>query len=271
MYIKAGGGSGLGLYIAKGIVKQHNGNLVASSKGIGHGSTFEMTLPLWRVAEGDSDCCGFGPLVQRRIEKRLKHRQDVRSMQAATASSSQTLKANNQGIEKEEHDSKPVTGARQMLDRDNTEKTVDATGSASSNAFDQVAPTVLQVLVVDDVKSNRKLLKRLLENNGHQCDEAENGKDCVEMVRKASDSGIPYDAILLDYEMPVMDGPTAAKQIREQLKNDSINIVGITGNVLPDDVKFFLEAGANDVLAKPVKMKELFESWSEMGVIAGSE
>ena len=66
-------------------------------------------------------------------------------------------------------------------------------------------------------------------------------------------------------EMPVMDGPTAAKEIRETLKDD-VNIVGITGNVLPEDVRFFRSCGANDVLAKPVKMHDIIASWVENGI-----
>ena len=120
----------------------------------------------------------------------------------------------------------------------------------------------MKILVVDDVMSNRKLLRRLLERCGHLCDEAENGKQCVEMISLASSSGNPYDSVLLDFEvrnicqiqgkleltssfnsscfltscplplqMPIMDGPAAAKAIRKQgLK---VNIIGITGNVLP--------------------------------------
>jgi CheY-like chemotaxis protein len=59
--------------------------------------------------------------------------------------------------------------------------------------------------------------------------------------------------------MPIMDGPTAAKSIRKLgLK---VNIIGITGNVLPDDIKCFKACGANDVRAKPVKIVDLNMSW----------
>lgn len=62
----------------------------------------------------------------------------------------------------------------------------------------------------------------------------------------------PYDSILMDYEMPVMNGPTATGLIRE-LGSD-VFIIGITGNVLSDDVQYFKSKGANDILAKPLQL-----------------
>jgi two-component system CheB/CheR fusion protein len=205
--LQAGGGSGLGLYIAKGIVSQHSGNLSASSEGLDHGTTFEMFLPLWEItSSNDSDT-----------------KYDVEA-----------------GMAVEDHGSGTNTMTNHSL----------------------VFPkTKLKVLVVDDVKSNRKLLRRILENKGHECDEAVDGQECVDMVRKAGEEEMPYDSILLDYEMPGMDGPTAAKEIRCTLLDYDTNIVGVTGNVLPEDVNYFKKCGANDVLPKPVKIVDLCASW----------
>jgi CheY-like chemotaxis protein len=126
----------------------------------------------------------------------------------------------------------------------------------------------LRILVVDDIVTNRKLLSRLLERNGHECSMAENGEVAVTMVREnmSSKDGATrlYDCILMDYEMPVLNGPNATEKIREMGCN--VLIVGITGNTLSDDVQYFESKGANKVLAKPVKIDVLENLFVEYGV-----
>ena len=200
--LQAGQGSGLGLYISKGIVGQHGGSLVASSEGLGKGSTLTLTLPLYHAPE-----------------------------------------------------TTPIdAGVRETLDVASCE----STSGAESFSF-------LRVLVVDDVTSNRKLLCRLLRNHHHECDEADNGSVAVEMVRKAMVvEGSSYDCVLMDFEMPVMNGPSAAKAIRNM--GCDVFIVGVTGNLLPDDVAFFRSSGANTVLPKPFQMADLEDLWMENNV-----
>eukprot|EP00956_Cyclotella_meneghiniana_P015923 scaffold24778_cov67-Cyclotella_meneghiniana.AAC.3 len=125
----------------------------------------------------------------------------------------------------------------------------------------------LNILVVDDVATNRKLLCRLLERNGHQCCMAENGEIALNMVRKnmsTSDENRLFDCILIDYEMPVLNGPNATQKIRE-MGNDTF-IVGITGNTLSDDVEYFQSMGANVVLPKPVNLDVLEDLFVEYGI-----
>jgi two-component system, sensor histidine kinase len=116
------------------------------------------------------------------------------------------------------------------------------------------SPCERYVLVVDDAASNRKLVSRLLTKKGFVCHEAENGLKCVEKVLAGD---VSYEFIVLDYEMPVMDGPSAARQLRES--RVATLIIGVTGNVLPEDFDYFLKQGANAVLAKPVSIDDLLE------------
>ena len=122
----------------------------------------------------------------------------------------------------------------------------------------------LKILIVDDAAMNRKLLTRLLRNHGHECDEAEDGAVAVRLMKEAIDDSQPYDTVLLDNEMPVMDGPTAAQHMREM--GSDVFIVGITGNLLPEDVANFKQKGANSVLPKPFKLSELESLWMEYGI-----
>jgi len=197
--LQAGQGSGLGLYISKGIVEQHGGSLVASSDGLGCGTTFTIRLPLFDIPE-----------------KKLSSSTD------------------------------------EEVSPDSHERTVSG------------PPTRLSILVVDDSRTNRKLLRRLLENHGHSIDEAEDGKDAVQKMLDARSKGKPHDSILMDYEMPVMNGPDACQKIRT-LGCDSV-IVGVTGNLMTEDVEIFKQCGANGVLPKPFKLSELDQLWMEHGL-----
>jgi len=114
-----------------------------------------------------------------------------------------------------------------------------------------------RVLIVDDVPMNRKMLRRLLINRFDQCEEAENGQQAVDMVREAMATGMSYDVITMDYQMPVMDGVTATCSMRDL--GCAGYIVGVTGNALAEDVDSFLEKGANIVLTKPLSIKKFDE------------
>lgn len=127
----------------------------------------------------------------------------------------------------------------------------------------------MRILVVDDAPLNRKLLIKLLESNGHTCGEADNGQKLIDTVGatlKSDDESQHYDCILVDYEMPVMNGPDACKAIREMGYPGFV--VGCTGNLLPEDVAYFLDCGADAVLGKPFKYKELEQVLVEHGLFA---
>ena len=120
------------------------------------------------------------------------------------------------------------------------------------------------VLVVDDVKSCRKIVSRLLTKTGCTCQDAVDGIDALEKVH-ASTGNInipPFDFILMDYEMPNMNGPDAACKLRAE--GCSIPIIGLTGNVLDDDQKYFIRQGANVVLTKPLYLPKLKETLSQI-------
>jgi CheY-like chemotaxis protein len=112
-----------------------------------------------------------------------------------------------------------------------------------------------RVLVVDDAISNRKVLCRLLRNNGYDCVEMENGAEAVSLLKETPPALCPFDFILMDYEMPIMNGPEATKVLRALgLK---VPIIGVTGNVMVEDSRDFITNGANFVLHKPLSIEKL--------------
>ena len=122
----------------------------------------------------------------------------------------------------------------------------------------------LRVLVVDDASSNRKMLCRVLRSRCSLMVEADNGQKAVDIVRQSmfdcdqlsTSTNTTFDLILMDFVMPVMDGPTAIKEIRD-LGYKGV-IFGLTGNVLESDKELMLTRGADFVLTKPFKI-EVFD------------
>lgn len=112
----------------------------------------------------------------------------------------------------------------------------------------------LHILCVDDVPSNRKILSRLLIKKGHTCSLACDGQEAISIV---GNNDPRVDVICMDYEMPVMDGPTAAKILRDM--GVRTPIIGVTGNVLPQDIEYFKKMGADEVIGKPVDITALLE------------
>lgn len=104
----------------------------------------------------------------------------------------------------------------------------------------------LQVLVVEDNDINAMIVKHMLEEHGHQVEHVENGKLAVERVQQKS-----FDIVIMDVDMPVMNGLEASKKIKRELKL-SVPIVALTANAYDADVKASLEAGMFAHLAKPI-------------------
>ncbi len=103
------------------------------------------------------------------------------------------------------------------------------------------------VLVAEDNPTNRKVATLILKRLGCLVDVAANGLEAVDLVRK-----VRYDAVLMDCQMPEMDGLTASRRIRAMEGADQHTpIIGVTANALPGDREACLEAGMDDYLSKP--------------------
>lgn len=184
-----GGGSGLGLFISKGIIDLHGGNIAVFSKGLGHGCTFYIELP--------------------------------------TMSS---------------------IAVRKSLDRG-----ISAGNLKSLLSFSKSGQSI-KLLVVDDSYLCRKMVSQLLDKFSVESEVAENGQEAVDKVMGSLKSGlIAYDGIIIDGEMPIMDGLQAVKAIRAL--GFSGRIFGCTGDTNPAMQAAFLAAGADKTFLKPLAEK----------------
>jgi signal transduction histidine kinase/ActR/RegA family two-component response regulator len=115
-----------------------------------------------------------------------------------------------------------------------------------------------EVLLVEDNRVNQKLATALLERQGYRVTLAENGVQAVDLVIAGK---APVDIILMDMQMPVMDGLEATRQIRQfEAGNGSkpLPIIAMTANAMQSDRESCMAAGMNDYLAKPIKADELY-------------
>ena len=119
----------------------------------------------------------------------------------------------------------------------------------------------LRILLVEDSSDNRQLMLAYLKKTPYQVDIAENGLIAVEKF-----TADPYDLVLMDMQMPVMDGYTATRRIREWEQNQSADpalIIALTAYALKDDEQKSLDVGCDLHLTKPIKKAQLLETISE--------
>ena len=121
-----------------------------------------------------------------------------------------------------------------------------------------------RILLAEDNEMNQMIAEAILTESGFSLDIADDGEQAVDMM-KNSPAGT-YDVILMDIQMPKMDGYEAAKQIRllEDREKASVPIIAVTANAFEEDRKLALEAGMNGHLAKPYDIPKMLETLGEL-------
>jgi CheY-like chemotaxis protein len=139
--------------------------------------------------------------------------------------------------------------------------------AAPPTAPDSVAVS-LKVLVAEDNEINALLTRSLLEKLGHRPTLAGDGAAALDLWRAEREGDAPYDLVLMDVNMPVMDGVEAARRMRAMEEDDDApptRIVALSANAFADDRATCLAAGMNAFLVKPLHREQLITTLEELG------
>ena len=231
-------------------MEQHGGTVSVQSQGEGEGSVFTVRLPCI-VGSDDGEEELFD--MDEDADRKLHHSKTSRLLRASFRNTLNGLAPPS------------WTGDDPSGDLVSELLLPGSSPRADVAVQEMEALEPMRVLVVDDSDMNRKMVcKVLTATKEFHCEQAVDGNVAVEMVRRQLQRILEdddeshdcyYDIILMDYQMPNMDGPTAITEIRK-LGYSSI-ILGLTGNALLSDRDAMLKAGANGVLVKPLNL-ELF-------------
>ena len=112
-----------------------------------------------------------------------------------------------------------------------------------------------QILLVEDNFINQQVATELLKSAGYEVDVAENGQVALDMVDAKR-----YDAVLMDIQMPVMDGLTATKELRKRYSKEELPVIAMTAHAMSGDREKSLAAGMNAHITKPIVLNELFDT-----------
>jgi signal transduction histidine kinase len=121
-----------------------------------------------------------------------------------------------------------------------------------------------RLLVVDDIEINREIAVEILRETGVEMETAENGKVALDMFLRNPEGY--YDMILMDMQMPIMDGCESTEQIRQSERGDAktIKIIAVTANVLRDDILRVHECGMDGHIGKPIDFGEAYKVMTKM-------
>jgi len=112
-----------------------------------------------------------------------------------------------------------------------------------------------RILIVEDNPTNQKVVACLLGKRGYQTSVVSHGGEALKALEES-----PFDLVLMDVQMPVLDGLATTRLIRKDPRWCTLPIVGLTAHAMTGDREQCLEAGMNDYLAKPVRTPALLEA-----------
>ncbi|MCU7803029.1 MAG: response regulator [Candidatus Thiodiazotropha sp. (ex Lucinoma borealis)] len=229
--------------------------LIELLKAQAQNKPFGMVILDWKMPGMD----GLEVLEAIHKEPTLTHRPKVIMLTAYGASD---LLSQCQAIKPDQVLAKPLSPST-LLDGINHlhdhKRKLDEIGKVSlpDNQQELLKLRGAKVLLVEDNPLNREVAWELLTNIGIKVQVAKNGAEALKTLETNT-----VDAVLMDVQMPVMDGYTATQLIRsqEEMDNERLPIIAMTANAMSSDRKMSLEVGMNDHIAKPIKVNELYNA-----------
>ncbi|KAK4553207.1 hypothetical protein LTR86_009737 [Recurvomyces mirabilis] len=292
------GGSGLGLNISRKLCHLHGGEIGVSSAE-GDGSTFGFFFKIKRSnppgdnegraaedAENEEKLRKFAEeqgasasttVKETELPESVKNPPVVDTQDAPLFSKSrpdpqpkqkedlvrQMKKANQSGTEPERSTEYDETSSSQSKQQESS--------GLSNGSSDKADGTKGHVLLVEDNVINQRIVFRKLKSKGYEVTTADNGQEAVDAMRKHMDEPQQehnmFDIILMDQEMPVLDGNAATKAIREIEEHNSagrVPILGVTANVRDTQQDDMKSAGMDDVISKPYKIQDMVDRIEKM-------
>ncbi|KAJ5082019.1 hypothetical protein N7532_011062 [Penicillium argentinense] len=262
------GGSGLGLNVCRKLCHLHGGEIGVSSRE-GHGSTFGFFFKVRRSSKPADGTPGRQSTSQ--MDQLAADIQVLgNEMSGVNRTTEEPVISKNPAVKRAgESELGPLDDDRTthtgILASQVTDEKADRDRRRSSRS--EEGDTNNRVLLVEDNIINRRVLSRKLRSAGFQVSEACNGQEAVDSAQLHD-----FDCILMDQEMPVMNGCTAARAIRDLEKDSSghVPILGVTANVRADQDAEMLDAKMDDIIHKPYSIGELVQKINSMVKHSGS-
>ncbi len=212
---------------------------------------YQLVLMDWKMPGMD------GVEVSNQIQKQLELA-NIPTIVMVTAYGKEEAMSASEGIAISGYLTKPVTPSS-MLDGILTAMGKESTGRSHTHNTNELAEESVsklrgaKVLLVEDNELNQELAMELLSINQIDVELAVNGKEAIEKIK-----GGDFDGVLMDCQMPVMDGYAATRELRLHDEYKDLPIIAMTANAMAGDKEKVLDAGMNDHISKPIDVNDMF-------------